>query len=575
MHWTAYEYKQNDMLNSLSKSVIDNVSQGIVLFDYMDELIMYNHRARELLKGVPLNAEMPCRDYCKAIGIPEGGDEDYSVQCDIEGSAPMRCDYRPMKDERDGTIGRLYVFTDITRDMDLTTGFQYAKDYRYTDENESSYPEPSTVIVFDIVGLREINRSQGRATGDRLIRSLAKRMRQCLPEDTTFLRGFEAYLIAICPGTDENSLLAQIEKIIKTSPRLVLYGMSANVDMTLSQALHSAYQSIQIKKLLCRDSSRSQSLASLVRALKEADADTEDHVERTQKMGAMLGRRIRLDDVALTQLELLCLLHDIGKIGIPLEILNKPGKLVEQEWEVLRTHPQKGYQIATSTDELRPIADMILYHHERWDGKGYPEGLSGENIPVLSRIIAIVDAYDAMVNDRSYRKALSPEKAQAELVDNAGTQFDPELVRKFLCMLSENPEIAKGEKVDARVDERKESDAITGANDTEIAVPIAYSRYTLDVNETIIETDDRFEEITGYARSEVIGRMKQWDLIPLEERRHYMLLVNKQLTRGDVAYLRHEIRRKDNEQISVVCCGRRYYDSAAKAFRNDIIIFQL
>ena len=351
--------------------------------------------------------------------------------------------------------------------------------------------------------------------------------------------------------------------------------MSATDRRTLTEALQTAYRSIQIKKLMCAGSLRSQALASLVRALKEADADTEDHVRRTRKMGAMLGRRIGLTDAQLTQLELLCLLHDIGKIGIPLEILNKPGKLAEQEWEVLRTHPEKGYQIAMSADELSTIADMILYHHERWDGRGYPKGLAGEDIPVLSRIISIVDAYDAMVNDRSYRKALTPEAAQQEIRRNAGTQFDPALAGEFLTLLAENPEIARGEKVGPEAEGHGRFAPLMAAEGTGVTVPIAYSRYMLDLNETIIEADRRFEEITGYAVEDAVGKMTQFDLIPPEDRAHYMLQVSRQFTQGDMAYLRHEILRKDGVKVKVACYGRRYYDSAVKAFRNEIIIFQL
>ena len=574
MYWTAYDYRRNEMVSSLSRTVMENVNQGIVLFDYSNRLIMYNQRAARLLEGVELREGMPRADFLETVGLPPGDDTSFSAQCDIEGCVPMRCDYNVLRDARDGTVGRLYAFTDITREKDITTGFEYAKDNKYVEANAASFPAPTAVVVFDIVGLREINRVEGRDRGDSRIRALAKNMRRCLPEDSTFLRGYEAYLIALCPGVREEDLGRRIDQIVKSSGNIVIYGMSATGKLTLSQALQTAYRSIQVKKLLNPSSTRSQALASLVRALKEADADTEDHVHRTQRMGALLGRRIGLTDAELSQLELLCLLHDIGKIGIPLEILNKPGKLADQEWEVLRTHPDKGYQIAMSSDELKPIARMILCHHERWDGKGYPNGLAGAEIPVLSRIIAIVDAYDAMVNDRSYRKALKPEVAQEEIRVNAGTQFDPDLAREFLALLEAYPELAPGEKVGRPAEESGAAPLLNGGA-VGHTVPIAYSRYVLGSDDTILEVDERFLELTGYSRSEVVGRLKQADLIPLGERAYYILQVDKQLSRGDMAYLRHEIQRKDDGRVQVACCGRRYYDSAAKSYRNEIIIFQL
>ena len=574
MYWTAFDYRENDMLNSLSKMVMENVEQGIVLFDYADKLIMCNQRVRGLLQGVKLEKEMPRADFRESIGIERDNGEDFSIQCDIDGCVPMRCDYRKLRDAREGVVGSLYVFTDISRETDITTGFEYAKDFNYVRSNAARFPEPTAVVVLDIVGLSRVNRTQGRDAGDRAIRALAKLMRRRMPPGTTFLRGVEANLIAICPGAVEADLRPRIAGIMSDSERKVAAGLCATQGRTLAQALELAYRSVQLKKLLDPDSTRSQSLASLVRALKEADADTEDHVRRTQRMGALLGERIRLADVELAQLELLCLLHDIGKVGIPLEILNKPDKLADHEWEVLRTHPDKGYQIAMSSDELKPIAEMIRYHHERWDGKGYPEGLRGEAIPVLSRIIAIVDAYDAMVNDRSYRKALSPEKAQKEIRDNAGTQFDPALAEEFLKLLKERPELAVGEKVSDAA-ERGFPGMAPQPGSIGFTAPIAYSRYLLDSGDAIIDVDERFEELTGYAREEAVGKLTQIDLVPLEDRAYYMFQVSNQLTRGSMAYLRHEIQRKDGSRIQVVCYGRRYYDSAAKAHRNEIIIFQL
>ena len=565
MYWVAYEYKGNYMLNSLSRMVIDNVAQGIVMFDFTDQFIMSNARSRELLKGVDMNGDTTLKDFREAVGIPGNDGERFSVQCDRD--VPLRCDYRRLRDRKGRVLGNIYVFTDISREKDITTGFDYSRGHLRT------LSAPGTVAVFDIIGLSGINRIEGRDAGDRAIRELAKQMQHHMPEGTLFLRGAEAHLIAFCPHMTEASIAQNVKRILQSCSRRVAYGLCP-LEGAPTEAINKAYRSVGIKKLLNADSSRSQSLASLVRALKEADADTEDHVRRTQRMGALLGQRIGLADLELTQLELLCLLHDIGKVGIPLEILNKPGKLADQEWAVLRTHPDKGYKIAMSSDELKPIADMIRYHHERWDGRGYPAGLKGEAIPVLSRIIAIVDAYDAMVNDRAYRKALTPERAQQEIRENAGTQFDPVLAEEFLRLLSEQPELALGEKVSTEVEERRlgfiDDEGLTGST-----VPIAYSRYLLDIEDRIVEVDDSFTEITGYPREEALNGMTQYDLIPMENRGDYMLTVSKQFTHGSMAYLRHEIQRRDGERIQVACYGRRYFDSAARTFKSEIIIFRL
>ena len=132
------------------------------------------------------------------------------------------------------------------------------------------------------------------------------------------------------------------------------------------------------------------------------------------------------------ELYLLAKLHDIGKIGIDDKILNKTGKLTEEEWVAMKTHPEIGYRIASSTPDLRHIAYKILAHHERYDGTGYPKGLKGEEIPLLSRILAIVDSFDVMTHDRPYKKAMTVQEAITELKKCSGTQFDPNLVEVFI-----------------------------------------------------------------------------------------------------------------------------------------------
>ena len=148
-----------------------------------------------------------------------------------------------------------------------------------------------------------------------------------------------------------------------------------------------------------------------------------------------LGEEINLTNGQLNNLSLLATLHDIGKVTISEDILKKPDDLSDEEWEIIKQHPERGYVIASASEEFAPIAREILYHHERWDGDGYPEGLSGEEIPLLSRIITIVDAYDVMTTGRPYKDAMSKEEALEEIEECAGSQFDPELAEKFVEMI--------------------------------------------------------------------------------------------------------------------------------------------
>jgi len=154
------------------------------------------------------------------------------------------------------------------------------------------------------------------------------------------------------------------------------------------------------------------------------------------QLSKSIGLAMSLTDDQLNELELLSTLHDIGKMSVPANILSKHGELSNEEWKEMRKHPEVGFRIAQATSELIPIAKYILCHHERWDGKGYPQGLIGEKIPLLSRIVAIVDSFDAMTSDRPYRSAMTKGEAIEEIRRNSGTQFDPDISQLFLNMIS-------------------------------------------------------------------------------------------------------------------------------------------
>lgn len=192
------------------------------------------------------------------------------------------------------------------------------------------------------------------------------------------------------------------------------------------------------RKLLEADSARSFSIQSLQRTLYEKSTETREHTERLRVLVKMLAQEMELSTVLQDELDLLAMLHDIGKIPIPDDILNKPGKLTAEEWEIMKRHSEIGYRIAKTSPELAPIAEYILAHHERWDGQGYPRGLAGEEIPLAARILAVADAFDVMVNERPYKSAFSTELAIKELKRHAGTQFDPHVVTVFLSLLDKN-----------------------------------------------------------------------------------------------------------------------------------------
>lgn len=187
-------------------------------------------------------------------------------------------------------------------------------------------------------------------------------------------------------------------------------------------------------------------LVALARALEAKDDETEGHSERVTAYALRLGRALGLRREALEDLRRGALLHDLGKIGIPDAVLRKPGPLTEEEKALMRTHPLIGDRILEGLPALQGARGVVRHHHERFDGRGYPEGLQGEEIPLLARIFAVVDAYDAMTSDRPYRRALSHGEALAAIAREAGKQFDPQVVRVFLRVFAEEREVKDGRR---------------------------------------------------------------------------------------------------------------------------------
>lgn len=310
------------------------------------------------------------------------------------------------------------------------------------EENITEYA-PVSIISVDLDGLKIVNDTFGHKSGDDFLKAAANIIAKAFRKTDVIARVGGDEVCIILPKSDNkvalkkrSDILELIENHNKENPS-TLISMSIGTATTRSlESIYDVYKrsddNMYEYKLAQATSPKSKVIDLLVAALAERDYMASGHGERLARMGEIMADKIGLDDDIRRNLIVLAKVHDLGKVGIPDQILFKKGKLTEEEYKKMKEHVKIGWEIAHRSKELENMAELILHHHECWDGKGYPNGLKGNNIPIECRILNIMDAYDTMISDRPYQKGISKQEAIEELIRCSGTQFDPQLLREFI-----------------------------------------------------------------------------------------------------------------------------------------------
>lgn len=305
---------------------------------------------------------------------------------------------------------------------------------------------PVGIVVCDLDGLKFVNDTLGHRSGDEMLANAGHILKRSFRSSDIVSRiGGDEFAILL-PKTQKRHVTLLIQRLRNEvsafnagKPKIPVSlsigcAVSDQEAPNMQHLFREADNRMYREKIQSVKSGRNDIVQGLTTAIEARDFATEGHCDRLQKLTVPLARSLNLSENRINDLLLLARFHDLGKVGTPDRILFKPGCLKSDEYQEMKRHCETGHRIARSVMDLKPVADWILKHHERWDGQGYPLGLQGTEIPLECRVIAIADAYDAMTSDRPYRNAMSHKNAVEELRRCAGTQFDPELTEQFIAL---------------------------------------------------------------------------------------------------------------------------------------------
>jgi diguanylate cyclase (GGDEF)-like protein/putative nucleotidyltransferase with HDIG domain len=304
---------------------------------------------------------------------------------------------------------------------------------------------PLGIVMADVNGLKLINDSFGHKMGDQLLVKVAEILKTACRADEIISRvGGDEFVILI-PKINNEQIESMVNRIQQISAEEKIGSIEISIsfgwelkfteDEEVQDVFKRAENYMYKRKLFEGPSMRGKTIGAILNTLNEKNKREEQHSHRVSELCKRLAQEIGFSEREVEEIKTAGLLHDIGKIAINEDLLNKTGKLSEEEYSEMRRHPEIGYRILRSVNDMIDMSDYVLYHHERWDGTGYPKGLMGEAIPIQARMISIADAFDAITSDRSYRPKKTDEEAIEELMRCSGSQFDPNLIEPFINMV--------------------------------------------------------------------------------------------------------------------------------------------
>ena len=443
----SYDFDLRNEQISYSEEVLNILGVASVAeVSTKDQLLRLVHPddATNLLESIEMAiAERSTADFMFRIARPDGEERVVNLRM------------IPQLDKEKKYTGYFGTIQDITQIRKKEEEIQFLSYHDYLTGlfNRRFYEEvlakldkeenfPLTLVMADVNGLKMINDSFGHAVGDELLRKASNVIRSgCRENDVIARLGGDEFVI-ILTKTDAETAALLIKRLEALASAEKIRGLKLSIAFgsrtktknseCIQKVLKNAEDDMYRHKLYESASMRSKTVELIMNTLYEKSNREMMHSNRVGQICEKIGLKMNLEKDEINQIRTAGLIHDIGKMGIDEKILNKPGKLSDEEWKEIQRHPEIGYRILSSVIEFSEMANCILEHHERWDGRGYPKGLKGEEISLQGRIVAVADSFDAMTSDRTYRKGLAQDDAIAEIKKCAGTHFDPRVTKMLI-----------------------------------------------------------------------------------------------------------------------------------------------
>ncbi len=367
----------------------------------------------------------------------------------------------PWYDEKGNIIGTFGITGDITEKKKAEEEIKYLSFHdTLTDLYNRAYFEeelkrldterqlPLTIVMGDVNGLKLINDTFGHINGDIFLRKIADILKDSFRKEDIISRWGGDEFITILPRTtskDASFIIKRIKKLCKerstdNMPLSISLGLSTKNKSSekTGDILKQAEDRMYKNKITESRYTNEIIINSLKESLKKSDYDSQEKVAKSKKYAMNIGKKLKLSSSKIEELKLLMDVYNIGKLALADEIMSKPGRLSNEEWELIKKLPTIGHRIAESSKSLKPLSEAILSHFEWYDGSGYPRGIKGEEIPLISRISFLINSYEAMSKDKPYRKKMSEQEIVREIKRFSGVQFDPDVAEIFLGLLGKN-----------------------------------------------------------------------------------------------------------------------------------------